>query len=160
MKTAINKEYLNPVGKSVPKIDGKGIVTGQIKYVFDVSFPNMLIGKMIRSSIAHGRIISIDTSEAEKLPGVKAIVTAKDTHNIKFGSNEYFFPHTVDRMAIESEKVRYIGDELGAVAAVDEETAIEALKLIDIKYEILPSVTDMLEAMKPDAPKIHERSEE
>ena len=156
MKTAINKEYLNPVGKSVPKIDGKGIVTGQIKYVFDVSFPNMLIGKMIRSSIAHGRIISIDTSEAEKLPGVKAIVTAKDTHNIKFGSNEYFFPHTVDQQALEAEKVRYIGDELGAIAAVDEETADKALSLIKIQYEELPAVFDVVEAMKPGAPQIHD----
>lgn len=155
MISAINKDYLDPVGKSVPKIDGKGIVTGQIKYVFDVSFPNMLVGKMIRSPHAHARIISIDTSKAEKLPGVKAIVTAKDTHNIKFGSNEYFFPHTVDQQALEADKVRYIGDELGAIAAVDEETAEKALELIDIKYEVLPAVFDMVEAMKPDAPQIH-----
>mgnify|MGYP001595466058 CR=1 FL=1 len=151
-----NKEYVNPVGKSVPRIDGRGIVTGQIKYVFDVSFPNMLIGKMLRSSIPHGRILSIDTSKAEALPGVRAIITAKDTHHIKFGSNEYFFPHTVDQMAIESEKVRYIGDEIGAVAAADEETAEQALKLIEVKYEELPHVVDPLEAMKIGAPQIHE----
>lgn len=156
INSSANKFNLDPVGKSVPRIDGRGIVTGQTKYVFDVSFPNMLVGKMIRSEHPHARILSIDTSKAEKLPGVRAIITAKDTYNIKYGSNEYFFPHTVDQMAIESEKVRYIGDELGAVAAVDEETALEALKLIDIKYEVLPSVTDMLEAMKPGAPLIHE----
>ncbi|MCC6759507.1 MAG: molybdopterin-dependent oxidoreductase [Candidatus Omnitrophica bacterium] len=146
----------NPVGKSVPRIDGRGIVTGQTKYVFDVSFPNMLIGKMIRSSHPHARILKIDTSKAEALPGVRAIITAKDTYNIKYGSNEYFFPHTVDQMAIESEKVRYIGDEIGAVAAVDEETALAALELIEVEYEPLPSVTDMLEAMKPGAPQIHD----
>src|SRR3989338_4712567 len=160
MSTSINSATdrinLEPVGKSVPRIDGRGIVTGQTKYVFDVSFPGMLIGKMIRSDQPHARILSIDTSKAERLPGVQAIITAKDTYNIKFGSNEYFFPHTVDQMAIESEKVRYIGDELGAIAAVDEETVDEALKLIEIKYEVLPSVTDMLEAMKPGAPLIHE----
>lgn len=156
MKTAIRKEYVNPVGKSVPRIDGKGIVTGQIKYAFDVAFPNMLIGKMIRSTVAHAKIIHIDTSEAEKLPGVRAIVTAKDTHQIKFGSNEYFFPHTIDQMALESEKVRYIGDELGAVAALDEETADKAISLIKIKYEELPAVFDSVEAMKPGAPMIHE----
>ena len=156
MKIAVKQEHVNPVGKSVPRIDGKGIVTGQIKYAFDVSFPNMLIGRMIRSSVPHARIIDIDTSEAEKLPGVRAIVTAKDTHQIKFGSNEYFFPHTVDQMALESEKVRYIGDEIGAVAAVDEETAEKALSLIKIKYEELPAVFDPLEAMKPGAPQIHE----
>ena len=156
INSSTNRINLEPVGKSVPRIDGRGIVTGQTKYVFDVSFPNMLIGKMIRSEHPHARILSIDTSKAEKLPGVKAIITAKDTYNIKYGSNEYFFPHTVDQLAIENEKVRYIGDEIGAVAAVDEETAIAALKLIDIKYEVLPSVTDMLEAMKPGAPQIHD----
>src|SRR5262245_10802693 len=108
VNSSLNKVNLNPVGKSVPRIDGRGIVTGQTKYVFDVSFPNMLIGKMIRSPHAHAKIKSIDTSKAEKLPGVRAIITAKDTYNIKYGSNEYFFPHTVDQMAIESEKVRYI----------------------------------------------------
>jgi len=156
MATMVNKEYVNPVGKSVPRIDGKGIVTGQTKYAFDVSFPNMLIGKMIRSPHPHAKILSIDTSKAEKLPGVKAIITAKDTYNIKFGSNEYFFPHTVDQMAIESEKVRYVGDEIGAVAAIDQETAEEAIKLIDVKYELLPHVVDVEEAMKPGAPQIHQ----
>src|SRR3989338_7008539 len=156
MKTKINKEYIDPVGKSVPRIDGRGIVTGQTKYAFDVAFPNMLVGKMLRSPHAHARIISIDTSKAEALPGVKAIITARDTGLIKFGSNEYFFPHTVDQMALEADKVRYIGDEIGAVAAVDEETADEALKLIDVKYEVLPAVFDIEEAIKPGAPQIHE----
>ena len=157
MKTQkAEKKYVDPVGKSVPRIDGLGMVTGQTKYAFDVSFPNMLIGKMIRSPHPHAKIIGIDTSKAEALPGVRAVITAKDTDNIKFGSNEYFFPHTTDQMALESEKVRYVGDEIGAIAAVDEETALEALKLIDVQYEILPSVVDVQEAMKPDAPQIHE----
>ncbi len=156
MITTINKEYVNPVGKSVPRIDGKGIVTGQTKYAFDISFPNMLVGKMLRSQHPHARILSIDIAKAEALAGVKAIITAQDTHLIKFGSNEYFFPHTVDQQALESDKVRYIGDEIAAVAAVDEETAEEALKLIDVQYEILPAVFDMVEAMKPGAPQIHE----
>ncbi len=150
------KEFVNPVGKSVPRIDGQGMVTGQTKYAFDVSFPNMLVGKMIRSPHPHARIVHIDTTQAEKLPGVKAIITAKDTYNIKFGSNEYFFPHTVDQMAFEAEKVRYIGDEIGAVAANDEETANEAMRLIEVEYEELPAVFDMVEAMKPGAPQIHE----
>lgn len=147
--------YLNPVGKNVPRIDGRGLVTGQTKFTYDIKLPNMLYGKMIRSPHAHAIIKSIDTSKAEKLPGVKAIVTAKDTYNIKFGSNEFFFPHTTDQLAFESEKVRYIGDEIGAVAAVDEETAVAALKLIDIEYEVLPAVFDAVEAMKPKAPVIH-----
>ncbi len=144
------------MGKSVPRIDGRGMVTGQTQYTYDISFPNMLIGKMLRSPHPHAKILSIDTSKAERLEGVRAIITAKDTHKIKFGSNEYFFPHTVDQMALESEKVRYIGDEIAAVAAVDEETAQKALKLIDVKYEVLPAVFDVEEAMKPTAPSIHE----
>ncbi len=155
-KSKYADQYVDPVGKSVPRLEGRGAVTGQLKYAFDISFPNMLVGKMLRSPHAHARIISIDTSKAEALPGVKAIVTAKDTYQIKFGSNEYFFPHTVDQMALESDKVRYIGDELAAVAAVDEETADQALKLIEVKYEILPGVFDMEEAIKPGAPQIHE----
>ena len=154
--TILDPQFVDPVGKSVPRIDGLGIVTGQTKYVFDVALPNMLVGKMIRSPHAHARILKIDTSKAEQLPGVKAIITAQDTNLIKFGSNEYFFPHTVDQMALEADKVRYIGDEIGAVAAVDEDTARKALALIDVQYELLPAVFDVEEAIKPEAPQIHE----
>ena len=155
-KSKFADAYVDPVGKSVPRLEGRGVVTGQLKYAFDLSFPGMLVGKMLRSPHAHARIISIDISKAVTLPGVKAVVTAKDTFNIKFGSNEYFFPHTVDQMALESEKVRYIGDELAAVAAVDEETAQAALKLIEVQFEILPGVYEIEEAIKPGAPQIHE----
>jgi 4-hydroxybenzoyl-CoA reductase alpha subunit len=154
-KSKFQDEYVDPVGKSVPRIEGRGVVTGQLKYAFDLSFPGMLVGKMLRSPHAHAKIISIDTSKAEALPGVRAVVTARDTHLIKFGSNEYFFPHTVDQMALEADKVRYIGDEIAAVAAVDEETVDQALKLIDVKYEILPAVFEIEEAIKPTAPLIH-----
>src|SRR5476649_2826209 len=76
-KSKFVDQYVDPVGKSVPRIEGSGIVTGQLKYVFDVQMANMLVGKMLRSPHAHARIISIDTSNAEALPGVKAIVTAQ-----------------------------------------------------------------------------------
>jgi 4-hydroxybenzoyl-CoA reductase alpha subunit len=155
-KTNYKENYINPVGKSVPRIDGKGMVTGETKYVMDIGFSNMLVGKMLRSPHPHAKILNIDTSEAEKIPGVRAIITAKDTQKIKFGSNEHFFPHTIDQMALEADKVRYVGDELGAVAAIDEETAIEALKKIKVEYEVLPHVTDVEEAMKPGSPQIHE----
>ncbi|MBF0521725.1 MAG: molybdopterin-dependent oxidoreductase [Candidatus Omnitrophica bacterium] len=150
-----NKDFLNPVGKNIPRIDGKGLVTGQTKYTFDMNLPGILVGKMLRSPHPHAKILKIDTSKAEQLPGVKAIITAEDTSKIKFGSNEYFFPHTVDQEALESQKVRYIGDEIGAVAAIDEKTADEAIKLIDVQYEILPAVFDAEEAMKPGAPQVH-----
>ncbi len=148
--------WLDPVGKNVPRIDGRGMVTGETRYVFDMGFPNMLVGKMLRSPHAHARILRIDTRKAEAMPGVRAVITAEDTAGIKFGSNEYFFPHTVDQQALESDKVRYIGDEIAAVAAVDEETAEEALRRIEVDYEPLPAVFDMVEAMKPGAPAIHE----
>jgi 4-hydroxybenzoyl-CoA reductase alpha subunit len=149
-------DIVNPVGKSVPRIDGEGLVTGQTKYTFDMTLPGMLVGKMLRSMHPHARIKRIDTTKAVQLPGVKAIVTAKDTPLIKFGSNEYFFPHTVDQLPLEDDKVRYIGDEIAAVAAVDQETAEAALKRIEVDYEILPAVFDPLESMKPDAPQIHD----
>jgi 4-hydroxybenzoyl-CoA reductase subunit alpha len=145
----------SPVGKSVPRIDARQKVTGEAVYVFDLKFPGMLAGKMLRSPHAHARIVKIDTSKAEKLPGVRAVVTADDTPKIKFGSNEYFFPYTVDQYPLEFEKVRYIGDEVAAVAAVDEATAERALSLIEVEYEVLPAVFDPLEAMKPGAPQIH-----
>ena len=75
-KSKFADQYVDPVGKSVPRIEARGIVTGQLKYVFDVQMAGMLVGKMLRSPHAHARIISIDTSKAEALPGVKAIVTA------------------------------------------------------------------------------------
>ncbi len=155
MTKPISHKIVDPVGKRVPRIDGKGLVTGQTKYVHDLNLPGMLVGKLLRSPHAHAKIVKIDTSKAEQLLGVKAVITARDTHGVKFGSNEYFFPQTVDQQALEAEKVRYIGDEIAAVAAVDEKTAEQALKLIDVQYEILPAVFDIDEAMKPGAPKIH-----
>ncbi len=145
----------SPVGKSVPRIDARQKVAGEATYVFDLKLPGMLVGKMLRSPHAHARIVKIDTSKAEKLPGVRAVVTAEDTPKIKFGSNEFFFPYTVDQFPLEFEKVRYIGDEVAAVAAIDEETAQKALSLIDVHYEILPAVFSSVEAMKPGAPAIH-----
>jgi 4-hydroxybenzoyl-CoA reductase subunit alpha len=151
----IKTRTTSPVGKSVPRIDAREKAAGEARYAFDLKLPGMLAGKMLRSPHAHAKIIKIDTSKAEKFPGVKAVVTAEDTLKIKFGSNEYFFPHTVDQLALESEKVRYIGDEIAAVAAIDEATAQKALSLIDVRYEILPAVFDPLIAMKPGAPQIH-----
>jgi 4-hydroxybenzoyl-CoA reductase subunit alpha len=146
---------LSPVGKSVPRIDAREKVSGEAKYVFDMTFPGMLVGKMLRSPHAHAKILKIDTSKALKLKGVKAVITAEDTLKIKFGSNEFFFPYTVDQYPLEFEKVRYIGDEIAAVAAVDEETAKEALSLIEVEYEILSAVFNTVDAMKPGAPQIH-----
>ncbi len=152
----MSKKTMSPVGKSVPRIDGRQKASGEAKYAFDLKLPNMLVGKMLRSPHAHAKILKIDISKAEKLKGVRAVITAQDTHKIKFGSNEYFFPYTVDQFPLEDEKVRYIGDEIAAVAAVDEETAEKALSLIKVKYEVLPAVFEAQEAMKPGSPAIHD----
>jgi CO/xanthine dehydrogenase Mo-binding subunit len=111
----------------------------------------MLHGRILRSPYPHARILHIDTSKAKALIGVKAVVTAEDTPKIRFG------PRTDDWAILAMDKVRFIGDEVAAVAALDEETAEEALGLIRVDYEELPAVFDPLEAMKPEAVLIHDK---
>lgn len=140
------------IGKSVEKIDGRVKVTGQAKYTGDLEFPNMLVGKILTSPHAHARILSIDTSEAVKLPGVKAVITHKDVPSLKYGLS----PARWDENIFCIDKVNFVGDKVAAIAAADEETAYKALKLIKVDYEVLPCVLDPLKAMDEDAPQIHE----
>jgi 4-hydroxybenzoyl-CoA reductase subunit alpha len=125
---------------------------GKAKYTADIKLPGMLVGKVLRSPLAHARILSIETAKAESLPGVKAVVTGKDTEGVKWG----VFAYTRDQQFIQTEKVRYIGDEVAGVAAVDEETALKALDLIDVEYEELPAVFEPMEAMVSETELIHE----
>jgi 4-hydroxybenzoyl-CoA reductase alpha subunit len=143
------------IGTRVHRVDGPEKVTGSAKYTFDITLPNMLYGKILRSPHPHARILNIDTSQAEKLIGVKAIVTGKDTLGRKQGIWRRF-PELCDEEIICRSKVRYIGDPVAAIAAVDEDTAEEALDLIEVEYEPLPAVYDPLDAIKEDAPQIHE----
>ncbi len=140
------------IGKSVPRVDGRDKVSGAAKYAGDLKFPNMLFGKILTSPHAHARILSIDTSEAEKLPGVKAVVTHKDVPTLKYGIS----PARWDENIFCSDKVRYVGDKVAAVACLDEETCYRALKLIRVEYEVLPAVLDFLHAMDEGAPQIHD----
>jgi len=141
------------IGKSVPRTDAIPKVTGAAQYAGDVVLPRMLYGKILRSPHPHARILKIDTSKAEKLLGVKAIITGKrDTEGVRYG----LFPGTRDEYALAIDKVRYIGDEVAAVAAVDEDTADDALNLIEVEYEVLPAIYDPLEAMKQGAPQLHD----
>ena len=144
------------VGTNVPKIDAADKVTGRAKYTADMSFPGMLWGKILRSPHAHAKILSIDTERASKLPGVKAVITGQDTVGKTMGSIEAI-AEMADRHPLAMGKVRFIGDEVAAVAAVSEEVAEKALKLIDVHYEVLPGVFSPEEALAPDAPRIHER---
>ncbi len=138
------------IGQRVPSVDASEKLTGNTKYVGDLKLPRMLYCKIKRSTLPHAKLLNIDTSKAEKLAGVRAIVTAKDTPNIRMG---WFVK---DETVFAYEKVRYIGEPVAAVAACDEATAEEAIQLIDVEYEELPVLFDPLEAMQDGAPKIHE----
>jgi len=140
------------IGTRMPRVDSRAKVMGKAKYTADLKLPGMLVGKIKRSPYAHARIVNIDTSKAEALPGVKSVVTGKDTEGVKWG----VFPYTRDQQFIQTEKARYIGDEVAGVAAIDEETALRALDLIEVEYEELPAVFDPMEAMASDTELIHQ----
>jgi len=132
-------------------MDSRAKVMGKARYTADLKLPGMLVGKILRSPYAHARILNIDTSRALALQGVKAVVTGADTEGVKWG----VFAYTRDQQFIQTEKVRYIGDEVAGVAAVDEETALKALDLIHVEYEELPAVFDPMTAMTTDTEPIH-----
>ena len=140
------------VGKSFPRLEGFEKVTGATRFLTDLELPGMLYGKVLRSSFPHARIISIDTKRAEELSGVKAVITAADTPKIPF----CIIPRVANKLPLEDKKVRYIGDEIAAVAAETEEIASEALDLIEVVYEELPAVFEPEDALKPDAPLLYE----
>ena len=143
---------LSIVGKSAKRVDTSAKATGEALFTADLSLPRMLVGKVKRSPYAHARILSVDTSRAEQLPGVRAVVTSQDSTGEKWG----VFRYTQDQAFLPSDKVRFIGEEVAAVAAVDEDTALHALDLITAEYEELPAVFTMDEATKPGAVLIHE----
>ena len=136
------------VGERVPRVDAQEKVTGQAVYGFDLDLPGMLYGVTARSPFPHARIIEIDTSEAMKARGVKAVVTGKD-FPFTFGSS------VKDQPFLAIDRVRYIGEPVVALAAETEASALEALEKIQIRYEELPAVFDPMEAMKEGAPLIH-----
>lgn len=151
------KKY-NVINTPVHNIDGIAKVTGRATYTFDVNLPHMLYGKILRSPYPHARILNIDTSKAEKLPGVKVIVTGKDTIGRKQGIWRRF-KELCDEEILARKVVRYIGEPIAAVAAVDEDAAEEALDFIDVEYEKLPAVFNPLKAIKEGAPLLHEGAE-
>jgi len=140
-------KQINPaaIGTRQPRLDGPIKVSGRALFTDDVRLPGMLHGKILRSRHKHARIVRLDTSKAEALPGVKAVITAADAKGIYATQNEPAICGTV---------TRYIGEELAAVAAIDEATAARALDLIDVEYEVLPSVTTIRDSLKPDAPQV------
>ena len=144
------------VGQSVPRVDGAAKVTGNAKYVADLSIPGMIEGKFLRSPYAHARIRSIDTAEAEAMPGVVAVLTSKDLKDIGpyigRGKNK-------DQPVIALNRVIFSGQPVAAVAALDRATAEEALTKIHVDYEELPAVISVEDAMADGAPRLHDFAE-
>jgi CO/xanthine dehydrogenase Mo-binding subunit len=137
------------IGKPLPRVEGAEKVNGALRYAADTLRPGTLWGKVLRSPYPHARILNIDTSKARKVPGVKAIITAADVNPRLIGAVLQDMP------VLAQDRVRYVGEEIAAVAAIDANMAEEAVNLIDVEYEQLPAVFDPLEAMKPDAPVLH-----
>ena len=141
------------VGRRVGRVEGFDKVVGQSRFIADVALPGMLTGRILRSPYAHARIVSIDTSRAEALPGVRAVVTAEDT--IKRGWGAF----VQDQYPLSVGKARYVGEEVAAVAAIDTVTAEAAISLIDVQWEVIPAVYNTEEAMQSGAPLVHEGTE-
>jgi carbon-monoxide dehydrogenase large subunit len=143
------KEF-NILGKDRLILDGKEKVTGEAKYCADISLPNMLYGGFVRSKYPHARIVNINKEKAERLYGVKAIITGDDISEKRFGFA------IRDQSLLAYKKVRFVGEPVVAVAAIDKDILREALELIEIEYEELPPVFDPEEAIKDDSPLVHE----
>ncbi|MBZ5698735.1 MAG: molybdopterin-dependent oxidoreductase [Acidobacteriia bacterium] len=143
----------NSITLSMPRVDAADKVTGRAQYTADIARSNMIHGKILGSPIAHGRIKRIDVSKAKALPGVLAVITGADVPDTKYGVS----PARYDEYVLAKDKVLHEGDNVAAVAAVDERTAEKALGLIEVEYEELPPVLDAMEAIAEGAPQLHER---
>ena len=155
-----NSQKFSWIGKRPIRPDGVEKVTGAAQYGADLSFPGMLVGKVLRSPHAHARIRGIDTSKAEALKGVKAVITKDDILDLP---SVYVGParvqqnlHHITRNVMAREKALYEGHAVAAVAAISTTVADEALKLIEVDYEVLPHVTGVAAALEADAPLLHE----
>src|SRR5437899_3822398 len=141
------------IGQPRPKIDAYGKVTGRALYADDYLPPRMVYGGLLRSPHPHARLLGVDTSRALELPGVLAVLTGEDLPR-KFG----ILPSSQDEYALALEKVRYVGDPVAAVAALDPDTLDEALKLIRVEYELLPALMSIDEALAHPEVKINDEA--
>jgi len=149
LTVTLEKETCTTVGKRVPRIDALEKVTGRAIYLDDLKFSDVLYGKILRSPHAHAKIRKIDTSKAKQVPGVVAVVTGRDA---PFRGGEAIR----DQPFLAIDKVRHVGEAVAAVAAERKDIAARAIKLIEVEYEPLPAVLDVMDAIKPNAPLIHE----
>lgn len=160
MKVSSPTKELRVVGKRLPRVDARERVTGKAIYPADLHLRDLAHAKLLRSPHAHARLRRIDTSKAEALKGVLAVVTAADFVDLPLGAavtmgDGSFDVWVVGQANMAREKVFWVGQPVAAVAAVDIHTAEEALELIEVEYEPLPPVVDLAEAIKPDAPVLH-----
>ncbi len=155
-----NMPRTSVIGKAELKVDGKKLVEGKPAFTDDFDLPGMLYATMLTSPHAHARIKSIDTSEAEKLRGVKAILTFKDVPRVKYATGGQSYPQPLphDQVCLDN-KVRHYGDRVAVVAAETLKIAEKATKLIKVDYEVLPFVIDPMMAMQAEAPVIHDESD-
>jgi len=142
------------VGQAISMIDSQLRVSGGIDYTLNFELPRMLHARILRSPYGHARVLKVDTSRAERLAGVAAVLSRDDLIGDRI--DPYFGLIIQDQTPVALDKVRFVGDAVAAVAAVDEDTAAEALDLLDVEYEELPAVFDPEQALKPDAVLIHE----
>ncbi|HWP56981.1 MAG TPA: xanthine dehydrogenase family protein molybdopterin-binding subunit [Candidatus Acidoferrales bacterium] len=138
------------VGKALPRLEGTEKVSGKTQYTADVDLPGLLWAKILRSPVPHARIVRLDTSKAERLPGVHAVISSADLPPILIGLRMKDMP------ILARERVRYAGEPVAAVAAETGDIAEEALGLIEVEYEELPVVSDPVEALRPGAPVLHD----
>src|SRR5262245_63124331 len=138
------------VGRSIPRMDAPGKVTGTAIYAADFALPGMLYGKVLRSREPHARLVRIDASRAARLPGVRAVITAADVPDVRYGGA------VKDETVFARDRIRFAGQPLAAVAATSIDAATAALAEIDVVCEPLPPVLDVAAALAPDAPLVHE----
>ncbi|HZH89277.1 MAG TPA: molybdopterin cofactor-binding domain-containing protein [Pyrinomonadaceae bacterium] len=148
------KKDLKVVGKPFRKVDARAKCTGQTKFADDIVLPRMLFAKLLRAHEPHARIVKIDTSKARALAGVHAVITGEDLP-LSYG----ILPVSQDEHALCTDRVRFIGDPVAAVAAVDEDTAFEAMNLIEVEYERLQTITSIEEAVMIDEPRVQDYGE-
>ncbi len=149
---SVEKQRFSVIGQPLPKIDAWAKVTGETRYADDLVLPRMAFGKLLRSPHPHALIRRIDVTRARALPGVYAVITGADLPRVKFG----ILPVSQDEEALCTEKVRMVGDAVAAVAAVDEETAERACRLIEVDYEPLPALMSIEESLAHPEVRIHE----
>jgi CO/xanthine dehydrogenase Mo-binding subunit len=149
---SIDEKSFDIIGQNRPRIDARDKATGRTRYAADLKVAGCLHGKVLRSPFPHARVLAIDTSRAERLAGVRAVATYRDTPDLLYGS---YNSGIKDELILARDRVRFVGDEVAAVAAVDQETALEALSLIRVEYEPLPGYYDPETAMAEGAQAIH-----